>query len=362
MKLVDIIAGARPNFIKVSPIIKSLKEKQKLGNSNLRFRLIHTGQHYDKKMSNDFFNQLGIPNPNINFNVGSGSQAEQTSAIMIAYEKLLLKKPSDLCLVVGDVNSTLACSISAKKLSIPVAHVEAGLRSGDLSMPEEINRILTDSITDFFFTTSSYANENLIRSGVPSKNIFFVGNTMIDTLKENLDKLIEPKIIKTLNKKKYLVLTLHRPSNVDNSTNLKNILKELSQAAKGLEILFPVHPRTAKILKKINFHPKNVKFLDPLSYLEFIFIVKNSSAVITDSGGITEETTYLKIPCLTLRDSTERPETIKVGTNKLLGRNPNKLKFYLKKIIEGKWKKGKIPQKWDGKTSKRIVDIIEKKI
>lgn len=362
MKLVDIIAGARPNFIKVSPIIKRFKEKQKLSNSNLKFRLIHTGQHYDKKMSNDFFNQLKIPKPNINFNVGSGSQAQQTSAIMIAYEKLLLKKPSDLCLVVGDVNSTLACSISAKKLSIPVAHVEAGLRSGDLTMPEEINRILTDAISDFFFTTSSFANENLIRLGVPSKNIFFVGNTMIDTLKENLDNLIEPKIIDELNKKKYLVLTLHRPSNVDNIANLQNILKELSHAAKGLEILFPVHPRTAKILKKIKFMPKNIRFLDPLPYLEFIFIIKNSTAVITDSGGITEETTYLKIPCLTLRDSTERPETIKIGTNELLGSNTNKLNFYLNKIIKGKWKKGKIPHKWDGKSSKRIVDIIEKKI
>lgn len=357
--LIDIIAGARPNFIKIAPIISSIELKKKEG-FDVEFRLIHTGQHYDKKMSGDFFTELNISTPHFNLEVGSGTQAEQTSKIMTKYEEILIKNPCDLCLVVGDVTSTMACSITAKKMLIKVAHVEAGIRSGDLSMPEEINRLITDSITDYFFTTSEYANSNLIKSGIDKEKIFFVGNTMIDTLLKNMAKFMKPDFWdnEKLENKNYFVLTLHRPSNVDSISNLNDLLKEIIFNTKSKKIIFPVHPRTLKNLKDITFKYENLIITEPMSYLKFNYLVYNSLGVITDSGGITEETTVMGVPCLTLRDSTERPETCVIGTNELIGTDPKNLKFYLEKLLSGNWKSGNIPPMWDGKTGERIVEKL----
>src|SRR5690625_845415 len=355
--LIDIIAGARPNFMKIAPIIKEIEKKQQEGES-IDYRLIHTGQHYDRNMSGSFFEQLGIPDPDYNLEVGSGTQATQTAGIMMRYEEILLKKPSQVCLVVGDVTSTMACAITAKKLNIPVSHVEGGIRSGDRTMPEEINRLVTDSITDYFFTTSSIANENLRKEGISEDQIFFVGNTMIDTLLGNIEKLIQPKIWEErgLKEKEYLVITLHRPSNVDEEEQLKNLIDEIVHSSQGLPIIFPVHPRTRKNLEKLGIEYETLHYVDPLSYLEFNYLVKHSKAVITDSGGITEETTVMGIPCMTLRNSTERPEKCTVGTNELLGTDPKGIKPGMEKLFSGDWKKGGIPEKWDGKTSERIVE------
>ena len=361
--LVDIIAGARPNFVKIAPIIRAIKEQQKSG-GRIGYRLVHTGQHYDARMSDDFFNQLGIPEPNINLGVGSGTHAEQTAAIMISYEKLLHKNPSNLCLVVGDVTSTMACAITAKKLCIPVAHVEAGIRSGDWSMPEEINRMVTDSITDYFFTTSEIANEHLRRTSVDPSRVFFVGNTMIDSLLFNMVRLIQPSFWKEykLEIGEYFVLTLHRPGNVDMIDVFKKMLVTIGEQTRNLPVIFPVHPRTAKTLFGIQGIPKNIRYVEPQPYLEFNYLVKNAKAVITDSGGITEECTVMNIPCMTLRDSTERPETVTIGTNELIGTDPANLKPALNKLFSGEWKVGSIPEKWDGKTGTRIVSVLEKLI
>lgn len=360
--LVDIIAGARPNFMKIAPIIRAIKEQQNNGGC-LSYRLVHTGQHYDARMSGDFFEQLGIPEPDINLEVGSGTQAEQTAGIMTQYEQLLLQKPSNLCLVVGDVTSTMACTITAQKLGIPVAHVEAGIRSGDWSMPEEINRMVTDSITNYFFTTSEVANDNLRASAVADEKIFFVGNTMIDTLLFNMDKLRAPSFWEDykLESGEYFVLTLHRPANVDAIDSFEKMLLTIAKGTQGLPVIFPVHPRTAKTLSDLTGLPDNLHFVDPQPYLEFNYLVKNAKAVITDSGGITEECTVMNVPCMTLRDSTERPETVIIGTNELIGTDPANLKPAFKKLFEGKWKTGSIPEKWDGKTGARIVSILERK-
>jgi UDP-N-acetylglucosamine 2-epimerase (non-hydrolysing) len=359
--LIDIIAGARPNFMKIAPIIKEI-EKRKNSGLNIEYRLIHTGQHYDRNMSGSFFEQLNIPDPDHNLEVGSGTQAKQTADIMVKYEDVLLSKPCDLCLVVGDVTSTMACSITAKKLNIAVAHIEGGIRSGDRTMPEEINRLVTDSITDYFFTTSTLACENLKKEGIPSEKIFFVGNTMIDTLLHYMDNFIKPLIWDDakLKKSNYIVLTLHRPSNVDAEIKLKSLISEIVKSSQELPIIFPVHPRTQKILRNLGIEHNSLFYTNPLSYLEFNYLVKNSKAVITDSGGITEETTVMGIPCMTLRDSTERPETITIGTNELIGSNPQMIKPSLDKLFAGNWKKGNIPDKWDGKTSYRILNQIEK--
>lgn len=357
MLKITIIAGARPNFMKIAPIIKAI-EKEKAAGKNIDFRLVHTGQHYDKKMSGSFFEQLGIPEPHANLEAGGGSQAEQTANIMVRFEKELQEHLADVVLVVGDVTSTMACSITAKKLNTQVVHVEAGIRSGDLTMPEEINRMVTDSITDHFFTTSEIANENLQNSGIEEDRIHYVGNTMIDTLLSNIPNFIDPKIEvdgAALKEKKYFVLTLHRPANVDEEEKLKDMMQAIIDGTGTLPVIFPVHPRTAKILKNLGIAHDRLHYVEPLSYLEFNFIVKNAKAVITDSGGITEETTVMGVPCLTLRDNTERPETITMGTNELVGTDPKKLKPYLDKLMAGDWKKsGEIPL-WDGKTAKRIV-------
>ena len=361
MILIDIIAGARPNFMKIATIIDAIRKSQRNA-GNLSFRLVHTGQHYDTKLSGSFFKQLNIPKPDINLDVGSGTQAEQTAGIMIKYEKLLLQSRSDLCLVVGDVTSTMACAITAQKLCIQVAHVEAGIRSGDWAMPEEINRLATDAVTNWFFTTSQVANENLKKSGIEENRIFFVGNTMIDTLLSNMTRFKPPGFWSdlSLDKKKYLVLTLHRPSNVDEKKSFSSLLRSIGRYSRGLPVIFPVHPRTAKSLSNLDDVPQNIHLVDPQPYLEFNYLVKLAKAVITDSGGITEETTVMGVPCMTLRDSTERPETVTIGTNELLGTNPDALEPAMDKLLSGNWKLGSIPEKWDGKTGERIVEHLVK--
>ena len=361
--MIDIIAGARPNFVKIAPIIHEL-DKIKLTCPALSYRLIHTGQHYDKAMSESFFSQLDIPEPDINFGVGSASQAEQLSRIMLAYEKLLLKRKPNLTIVVGDVNSTMACAIVAKKAGVKVVHVEGGLRSYDWSMPEEINRMVTDSVTDIFFTTTTEAGQNLLKEGVDKRKIFFVGNTMIDTLHANAKRLIQPEIYKchNLHAKKYIVLTMHRPSNVDSPEQTQQLLEAFSDSGNKMPVIFPAHPRTKETLQKISYDSDLITVVEPLSYLEFNFLVKNSDAVVTDSGGVTEEATVYGIPCITLRDSTERPETVTHGSNILVGDDLQLFSRLLNDISIGRWKKGSIPDRWDGKASMRIVDALQKRI
>ena len=356
---ITLIAGARPNFMKIAPIIKAIKQAQAVG-KKINYRLVHTGQHYDKKMSADFFEQLGIPEPDKNLECGGGTQAEQTAAIMVKFEQELIANRPNLVLVVGDVTSTMACTITAKKMCVDAAHVEAGIRSGDMTMPEEINRIVTDSLCDYFFTTSEQANNQLKKNGVTESNIYFVGNTMIDTLFQNIERIQKPNFWDENNLKPgaYFLVTLHRPSNVDDPQKLAAVIAAIEEAAMGLPIVFPVHPRTRQIIDKFKINDKGILMIDPQGYLEFMYLIKNAKGIITDSGGITEEATVLHVPCLTLRNSTERPETVTIGTNELIGDEIHKLKPAIKKIIDGQWKKGLIPPFWDGQTSKRIIDIL----
>ena len=371
---ITLIAGARPNFMKIAPIIHAIKKAQTKG-ENIFYRLVHTGQHYDQKMSDTFFNELNIPEPDVNLGCGGGTQAEQTASIMVAFEKELMANPTDLVMVVGDVTSTMACSIVAKKLNTKVAHVEAGIRSWDLTMPEEINRMVTDALADYFFTTTELANKNLRNLGISNDRIFFVGNVMIDTLLSNRSRFQKPEVWGELNLEKgnYLVMTLHRPANVDEEAKFKSMLDEIISASNGLPIIFPVHPRTAKIISKIYKQdidlregstkqkqtlPTTLHIIEPMGYLEFNYLVQNAKAVITDSGGITEETTVMGIPCLTLRDNTERPETVEIGTNELIGTNPAAIKPALDKLFAGNWKKGNIPELWDGKAAERICENL----
>ncbi|WP_298237179.1 UDP-N-acetylglucosamine 2-epimerase (non-hydrolyzing) [uncultured Algibacter sp.] len=356
---ITIVAGARPNFMKIAPIIEAIKEKKEAG-FDISYRLLHTGQHYDKNLSGTFFEELNIPLPDSNLEVKSGSQAEQTAAIMIGFELELKQNPCDLVMVVGDVTSTMACTIVAKKAAIKVAHVEAGIRSGDMRMPEEINRIVTDSLTDYFFTTSTHANQNLKQLGVSESNISFVGNVMIDTLLKNENRLRKPKLwdeLKLTNKK-YLVITLHRPSNVDEEKSLKTLINQIVTLGKDYPIIFPVHPRTQKLLSELNLNFKNLHYVEPLGYLEFNYLVKNALAVLTDSGGITEEATVMNVPCITLRDSTERPETCNIGTNILVGNDVDKIRNAFSILLSGHWKQGQIPELWDGLAAKRIVNHL----
>lgn len=356
---ITLVAGARPNFMKIAPMIHEI-EKRKQAGIPIDYRLVHTGQHYDKKMSGDFFEQLHIPEPHANLGGGGGTQAEQTAAIMVAFEKELMAHKPDVVIVVGDVTSTLACSITAKKLCIDVAHVEGGIRSGDMSMPEEVNRIVTDSITDHFFTTTEIANQHLLRTGVEASRIHLVGNTMIDTLLANRSRFRQPEgeIFTQLEQGKYLVLTLHRPANVDQEEKLKYMLDAIIKGADGLPIVFPVHPRTAKMLQNLGVNAANLYFVDPLPYLEFNYLVSRAKGVVTDSGGITEETSVMNVPCITLRDNTERPETVHLGTNELIGTDPSKLAPYLEKMVKGNWKSYQGIPLWDGKTAERIVDVL----
>lgn len=359
MKKITIIAGARPNFMKIAPIIHAIQDAMKAGKS-IEFRLVHTGQHYDKKMSGDFFEQLNIPEPHVNLESGGGSQAEQTANIMIRFEKELLANPADLVLVVGDVTSTMACAIVAQKLHTKVAHVEGGIRSHDWTMPEEINRLVTDAITDYFFTTSELANDNLRKAGVSDEKIFYVGNTMIDTLLKNEERFFAPPVWEKekLKKGNYLVMTLHRPANVDEEAKLKSLMDEIITHSEQSKLIFPVHPRTAKILQGLGIAHERLIMVEPLSYLEFNYLVKHARAVITDSGGITEETTVMGVPCITLRDNTERPETVELGTNELIGTDPSAVGPAMNKLFRGDWKKGEIPHLWDGQTAGRIINEL----
>ena len=358
MKL-TLIAGARPNFIKIAPIVHVIQNKQSQG-SDVVWRLVHTGQHYDKQMSETFFDELNIPKPDVNLGCGGGSQAEQTAAIMVAFEKELVEHPADLVIVVGDVTSTMACTIEAKKLGVKVAHGEAGNRSYDMEMAEEINRMVTDKLADYFFKNTTWACENLITVGIALEKIYWVGNVMIDTLMANRKRFRLPEFYSTigLNEGKYFVLTLHRPANVDEVHHLKELMYEIIDNTQGYPIVFPIHPRTAKLFKEIGIEPPNLYVVDPLGYLEFNYLVERAFAVITDSGGITEETTVMGVPCMTLRNNTERPETCSMGTNKLIGTDPANIKPAMEQLYAGKWPKGIIPPMWDGKTSERIVNIL----
>ncbi len=359
MKAITIIAGARPNFMKIAPIIDAIRTAQASG-IDINYRLVHTGQHFDRVMSGVFFEELGIPEPDVNLECGGGTQAEQTASIMLAFERELSAHPCDCVLVVGDVTSTMACTLVAKKLNTPVAHVEAGIRSGDMTMPEEINRIVTDSLADYFFTTSELAGDNLRRVGVPANKIFFVGNVMIDTLLKNRPRFRTPAVCEALHLqwRKYLVLTLHRPANVDEIDKLQRTVQVIVNNVRNLPVVFPIHPRTASVFRASSIVADNLKIIEPLGYLEFNYLVQHSMAVITDSGGITEETTVMHVPCLTLRDNTERPETCTIGTNMLVGTNPDNIKPALDRLFSGEWPHGGIPQLWDGHAAERIVKVL----
>ena len=379
MKLL-LVAGARPNFMKIAPIIHALNHVNQRNEINQRnqinYVVVHTGQHYDHEMSQAFFDELEIGRPDYFLGVGSGSHAIQTAGVMVEFEKVCLNEKPDLVVVVGDINSTLACALVAAKLCIPVAHVEAGLRSYDRTMPEEINRILTDSVSDYLFTTCEDANESLKKEGIPEERIHFVGNVMIDTLLKFKNKAGAEAKIK-MNGNDYALLTLHRPSNVDNQNAFKNIIEAFQEISKYIPIIFPAHPRTQKQIKYLGYknyfhilesdltHPINPKnsitLLNPLPYLEFLNLMTNSKLVYTDSGGIQEETTILGIPCLTLRENTERPVTITEGTNTIVGNNREKILNESHKILAGKGKKGRIPKLWDGKAAERIVNILLRK-
>lgn len=390
--LITLIAGARPNFMKIAPLIKAIQAAEAAG-KDIHYRLVHTGQHYDKNMSDTFFEELGIPMPDVNLGCGGGTQAEQTANIMVAFERDLMANPTDLVLVVGDVTSTMACSIVAKKLNTKVCHVEAGIRSWDLTMPEEINRMVTDALADYMFTTSEVANKNLVLSGCSLENVpnyliasspnslpeegytferikqrvWYVGNVMIDTLLANRSRFRRPAVYDALGleEKQYIVMTMHRPANVDEEAHLKALMEQIITNVHGLPIIFPIHPRTAKIFYNLwgdeaqlrQLFP-NLHIVDPMGYLEFNYLVERAKAVVTDSGGITEETTVMGVPCITLRDNTERPETCTIGTNRLIGTRPEAIKPALDVLFAGEWQTGEIPPLWDGHTAERIVEIL----
>ena len=359
--LIDVIAGARPNFIKIASILHAMDAVRRAG-APLQYRLVHTGQHRDRNMSAAFFEQLHIPEPQVQLGVGGGTQAEMTAQIMLRYEAILRTGKPAMVLVVGDVTSTLACAVAAKKMNdIPVIHVEAGIRSGDWTMPEEINRIVTDSVTDYFFTTSHSANDNLRNTGIPASSIFFVGNTMIDTLLRHRSAFARPQQWDEigLEEGKYFVLTLHRAALADDGKKLERVLRTVAEQRAGYPVIFPVHPRTANTLKKIRYEaPEGMHLTTPLPYLEFNYLVEHAAAVLTDSGGITEEATVLGVPCMTLRSSTERPETCTIGTNELVGTSPDNIAKAMQCLLRGEWKIGSIPPLWDGRTSERIVRVL----
>ncbi len=351
------VAGARPNFMKIAPLVREMHKR-----GRFQVRLVHTGQHYDAAMSGSFFEDLGIPVPDFNLGVGSGSHAEQTAEVLRRIEPLLLQERPDVVIVVGDVNSTLAASLAAVKLCIPVAHVEAGLRSFDRTMPEEINRLVTDSVSDLLFTTEPAAEQNLRREGVPDSKVHFVGNVMIDSLLANLERsrtLDLPERV-GLRQGGYAVLTLHRPSNVDRPERLRVLFSLLEAIHKEIPVVFPVHPRTAAaIARTLGDTTLRLLTLEPLGYLEFLRLMADAKLVLTDSGGVQEETTVLGIPCLTLRDNTERPITVTHGTNTIVGSDPATIHSEVRKILEGGGKRGSVPELWDGGAARRIVDVLE---
>jgi UDP-N-acetylglucosamine 2-epimerase (non-hydrolysing) len=362
LKVLNIV-GARPNFMKIAPIYAEMKRRD----SEFLPMIVHTGQHYDAAMSDSFFVDLGMPKPDVHLNVGSASHAVQTAKIMMEFEPIVLEHKPDWVLVVGDVNSTIACTLVCAKLGIKVAHVEAGLRSFDRTMPEEINRILTDSISNLLLTPSPDGNENLKREGIADEKVKLVGNVMIDSLLRNL-KIAESSIIReelNLTENEYAVMTLHRPSNVDDKETFSGLLKALLEISEKLPIIFPAHPRTRGKIEEFGFSEKveksNIKLIEPLGYLDFMRLYSGAKLVLTDSGGLQEETTALGIPCLTLRENTERPITIEMGTNILVGTNSDKIKQTAFDVLTNNSKTdAKIPPLWDGKTAERICNALLK--
>ena len=357
-----IVAGARPNFMKIAPIIKELDKRSDF----FEYCLVHTGQHYDDKMSGSFFRELSIPEPDINLGISGGTPVEQTARIMIEFEGVLKKELPDLVLVIGDVNSTAACAYCAKQNKIPLAHVEAGLRSEDRNMPEEINRLVTDAISDYFFVSEKSGMDNLTIRGTPREKLFYVGNVMIDNLVQNLDKFNVASVsIQGLRKGEYCIVTIHRPSNVDNKKQLLKVYNIINEVSKRIKVVWPIHPRTKKNIEKFELKAKfdsldSVEYSEPLGYVEFMSLVKDAKLVLTDSGGIQEETTFLKIPCITLRDNTERPSTIESNGNVLIGINKGRVMTEFYNIVDGEKKNIIIPPYWDGKASERIVDAFSR--
>ena len=363
MKIINV-AGARPNFMKIAPLMEAFGKCD-----TIEPMLVHTGQHYDERMSDLFFRQLGIPEPDMNLGIGSGSHAVQTAEIMKAFEPVCLEHKPHAVLVVGDVNSTIACGMVAVKLGIKLIHVEAGLRSGDRAMPEEINRILTDCISDMLFCTEHSGVENLQREGVADDRVFLVGNVMIDTLLKNKSKADESTILDELGIAPggYAALTLHRPSNVDNAETFGRLLDAIGEIQRDLPVVFPIHPRTRNNLPKLGLADRvagmgNLRLIAPAGYLEFLKLTANAKLVLTDSGGIQEETTILKVPCITLRESTERPITAEVGTNQIVGTDPGKILEAYRRVITGNCCEPQIPEFWDGKAAERIADILVEKL
>jgi UDP-N-acetylglucosamine 2-epimerase (non-hydrolysing) len=345
------VVGARPNFMKAAPVMRALKKWPEA-----RQTLVHTGQHYDKNLSDVFFSQLNMPEPDVNLQVGSGSHARQTAEVMTRFEPVVLERKPDVVLVYGDVNSTVAAALVCSKLLIRVAHVEAGLRSFDRTMPEEINRIVTDRLADMLFTPSEDGDINLEREGIPAEKIYRVGNVMIDSLVQFLPVAMQRS--KNGLPDRYALVTLHRPSNVDDSASLQSIFKALLEVNEQLEVVFPVHPRTRQRIEQFGINIEKLHLLEPLPYIEFLALQRRAAVVITDSGGIQEETTYLGVPCLTLRSNTERLVTVTLGTNVLIGQDLGRLSSELSKILEGKGKKGTLPPLWDGHAAERIAEAL----
>ncbi len=368
MKTIYLVAGARPNFMKIAPIVRALQ-----AHGGLAFKIIHTGQHYDREMNDVFFEELGIPQPDVFMGAGGGSHAQQTAKIMTGFEELCQANRPDAVLVVGDVNSTLACSIVAKKLNIPVAHVEAGLRSGDMSMPEEINRLVTDSISDWFFVTEPAALAHLKHEGKPDSAVHYVGHVMVDNVLYQATKLtttdtssFETSAFKAANSapgQRYGVVTLHRPSNVDDSQMMAKIGGALKEIAQDLPLIFPVHPRTRANLEKfgIDLGPR-IALVGPQAYMAFLNLWKDAAVVLTDSGGLQEETTALGVPCITIRENTERPVTVDEGSNVLAGTDPARIVAEVKKVLSGNGKQGRRPHLWDGAAAERIVAVLAKEL
>lgn len=352
------IAGARPNFMKVAPVHRALAAR------GIRQTLVHTGQHYDPAMSGSIFEELGLPDPDVNLGVGSGSHAQQTAQVMVAIEEHLSKGKPDLLLVYGDVNSTMAATIAAVKMHVPVGHVEAGLRSGDRSMPEEINRLITDRLSQWLFTPSKDGDDNLLAEGADPGSIRRVGNVMIDTLQRLLpiadgeQQLRRFELMNGVGAKPFVLVTLHRPSNVDDGPTLARLIEALESIAKSVPVVFPVHPRTRERIARFGIPHERTVLSDPLTYLPFLGLQRHAAVVITDSGGIQEETTYLGVPCLTMRANTERPVTVSVGTNQLLGNDTGRMQQEVLAILDGRGKKGRVPELWDGHAAERIAEAL----
>jgi UDP-N-acetylglucosamine 2-epimerase (non-hydrolysing) len=359
-----VIVGARPNFMKAAPLMSQLHKHK----DRFEVTFIHTGQHYDHKLSQLFFDQLGLPKPDINLGVGSGSHGQQTAKIMIELEKLMIANRPDLAIVFGDVNSTMATALVTSKLHIKLAHVESGLRSFDKRMPEEINRIVTDRLSDFLFISEKSGMDNLLNEGMDKEKLFFVGNIMIDSLIANLEAAKNSDILDKLSLQPggYVAMTLHRPANVDNKEIFENLLKIIEEIGQKIPVVFPCHPRTTKELSHFglidHIDKKILRIIEPLGYLDFLKLQSECKFVLTDSGGIQEETTYLQIPCITLRDNTERPVTVDVGSNVIVGVDPDKIRTAARRVLDNKGKVGRIPDLWDGHTAERIVDILLEKL